>query len=666
MTTHLARRRRAGAMIGAAVVAFLVAVAPSAVADAAPAQASGIDATFTNAARSYDVPKNVLVAIGYSQTRLIDHHGLPSQDNGYGVMHLADNPHNHTLTEAAALTGLSTQTLRVNTAANIRGAAAVLDSYARQAGIDRSDVGAWYPVVARYAGASTEVAARMFADDVYSILGTGAQPKRGPETLAGIQAAGQYPPSRWVPANGGNYRVGRTSAITAVVIHVTQGSYAGTISWFQNPSAGVSAHYVIRSSDGDITQMVREEDTGYHARNANPYSVGIEHEGFVAQPSWFTDVMYRASAGLTRYLTDKWRIPRDRAHIIGHNEAPGNDHTDPGPHWNWNYYMSLVNSGGGGGGKMLAGSPTDFTGDGKDDIVAFNQGSLNDVFVATSNGAGFAGTSVKWNDFFGLNGETLLTGDFNGDGKDDIVTFTGGTLGDVYVGLSTGAGFLGGAKWHDWFAPGAEVAAVGDVNGDGKDDIVTFTGGTLGDVYVALSTGTSFGPGQKWHEFFAPAGEFPAVGDVNGDGKADIITFFRGPVTSADVYVALSNGAGFGAGQKWHDLFAVGAEQPRVGDFNGDGKADIATFTCDANADVYVALSTGATFAGTTIKWNDFFCTAGEFPYIGDYNGDGRDDIVVFTKAATNDVYVGLSTGSGFLGGAKWHDFFGLNGETTL
>ncbi|MGW1062865.1 FG-GAP repeat domain-containing protein, partial [Micromonospora rubida] len=53
---------------------------------------------------------------------------------------------------------------------------------------------------------------------------------------------------------------------------------------------------------------------------------------------------------------------------------------------------------------MAPGSSTDFSGDGKDDIVAFNQGTLNDVYVATSTGSSFAGTSVKWNDFFGLNG----------------------------------------------------------------------------------------------------------------------------------------------------------------------------------------------------------------------------------------------------------------------
>ncbi|MFE9957367.1 hypothetical protein [Micromonospora sp. NPDC005299] len=57
---------------------------------------------------------------------------------------------------------------------------------------------------------------------------------------------------------------------------------------------------------------------------------------------------------------------------------------------------------------------------------------------------------------------------------------------------------------------------------------------------------------------------------------------------------------------------------------------------------------------------------AGEFPYLGDVNGDGKDDIIVFTKGATNDVYVGLSTGTTFTGGAKWHDYFGLPGETTL
>jgi hypothetical protein len=173
-------------------------------------------------------------------------------------------------------------------------------------------------------------------------------------------------------------------------------------------------------------------------------------------------------------------------------------------------------------------------------------------------------------------------------------------------------------------------------------------------VYVALSTGSSFGNPTKWQDWFAPYGEFPAVGDVNGDGRDDIVTFTRG--STGDVYVALSNGSGFGAGAKWHDWFAPGTEQPRVGDVDGDGKADIVTFTNDSQGDVYVALSSGTSFGGGA-KWHDWFAPTGEFPYLGDFDGDGKGDVVAFTRSASGDVFVALSTGSGFGAGAKWSSF---------
>ncbi|MFF4829955.1 FG-GAP-like repeat-containing protein [Streptomyces sp. NPDC001312] len=394
---------------------------------------------------------------------------------------------------------------------------------------------------------------------------------------------------------------------------------------------------------------------------ANASALGIEHEGYVNNASWFTDAMYRSSAALTRHLCDQHGIPKDRAHILGHNELPGNDHTDPGPHWNWDYYMQLVTSG---GGTMLGGSPTDFTGDGKDDIVTFTQNPEADVYVAPSTGSAFGGAKV-WHDFFAPGGETPLSGDFNGDGKDDIVTFTRDPEADVYVALSDGSRFGAASVWHDHFAPGGEVPAVGDVNGDGKDDIVTFTHDADAKVYVALSNGVDgFGPASVWHDFFAPAGEFPALGDVNGDGRDDLITFTQG--STADVYVAFSNGSGFGPGQLVHEHFAPAGEQPRVGDVNGDGKDDIITFTQGANSDVYVALSDGARFGGGQL-WNEFFAPDGEFPYVGDYDGDGKDDIVTFTHNADADVYVALSNGTNaFVNGRKWHDFFGLAGEISF
>ena len=113
-----------------------------------------------------------------------------------------------------------------------------------------------------------------------------------------------------------------------------------------------------------------------------------------------------------------------------------------------------------------------------------------------------------------------MVGHFNGDGISDIITFTGGSVssgqGDVYVGLSSGSQFYSARKWHDWFAFDGETPMVGDFNGDGKDDIITFLQGWIPGVYVGLSNGSAFGAGKLWHNFFSLEGEKPLVGDFDG------------------------------------------------------------------------------------------------------------------------------------------------------
>ncbi|MGW6277469.1 N-acetylmuramoyl-L-alanine amidase [Kribbella sp. NPDC055071] len=353
--------------------AFLIAGAlaftalPSTAAE--PSQPAGrpdLASAFQTAAAKYDVPREVLVGIGFAESHLEGHNGEPSQANGYGVMHLVSNNQNATLSEATKLTGLPIAQLSKDNASNILGAAAVLDAYADAARLtDRSDLAKWYGVVAKYSHSADAPTARLYTDEVYRIIGTGVRaagvltapkavvPERGayakvaplgtrtPSSVAAVD----YPGAIWNPACTCNYRVGRTKAITTIVIHVTQGSYAGTISWFKDPAAQVSAHYVIRSSDGQVTQMVAEKDTAWHVGTENGYTIGIEHEGFVDQPSWFTDAMYRSSAALTRNIADRRGIPKDRAHIKGHVEMPNQTHTDPGPNWNWDYYMQMVNGG---------------------------------------------------------------------------------------------------------------------------------------------------------------------------------------------------------------------------------------------------------------------------------------------------------------------------------
>ncbi|MGW1893750.1 N-acetylmuramoyl-L-alanine amidase [Streptomyces sp. NPDC002004] len=160
--------------------------------------------------------------------------------------------------------------------------------------------------------------------------------------------AGAYPPTAWVPANSANYTSSnRPTAypVDYVVIHVTQENFDTTLNIFRNPSKKVSAHYVVRSTDGHIAQMVHHTDVAWHAGNwdYNTRSIGIEHEGWVDRPGYFTDALYEKSARLTAAVCNAYGIPKDRKHIIGHYQVPGTDHTDPGPYWDWTRYIRLVN-----------------------------------------------------------------------------------------------------------------------------------------------------------------------------------------------------------------------------------------------------------------------------------------------------------------------------------
>ena len=187
----------------------------------------------------------------------------------------------------------------------------------------------------------------------------------------GVTRSPDYPPAIWDPAPECNWEE-RTKEVSAVVIHYTEGSYAGCISWFKNCDAQVSAHYVIRSVDGQITQMVLEKDKAWHARSANGYTIGIEHEAYGNVWEFFTEEMYQSSADLVRSICSRYHtIDGQRTHdrdtldngfcvnnglydlggegacvqIKGHQHYPDQTHTDPGPYWNWNYYYKLINEG---------------------------------------------------------------------------------------------------------------------------------------------------------------------------------------------------------------------------------------------------------------------------------------------------------------------------------
>ncbi|MFI6511857.1 N-acetylmuramoyl-L-alanine amidase [Streptosporangium sp. NPDC050855] len=166
----------------------------------------------------------------------------------------------------------------------------------------------------------------------------------------------------WLPAvyqrlKGGGYgnhdRVEGGRQIDYIVIHDGETTYDAMTRLAKNPDY-LSWHFTIRSRDGHIAQHLRGKDIGWHAGNwyVNSRSIGLEHEGYLARGgTWFTEAMYVASARLVRHLADKYDIPLDRAHILGHDNVPGTTpqtvsgmHDDPGPYWDWGHYFELLGS----------------------------------------------------------------------------------------------------------------------------------------------------------------------------------------------------------------------------------------------------------------------------------------------------------------------------------
>ncbi|RNI20910.1 N-acetylmuramoyl-L-alanine amidase [Flexivirga caeni] len=396
---------------------FLVAalaVPVAATATAAPALAVDEHDQFTAASTKYGVPSSVLAAVSYGQTRWEDHEGRPSTSLGYGPMHLIDGAaaQRHrdaaagkdagqvidTLGEAAKLTGLSTKTLRTDTAANIMGAAAVLAAAQRRLGYAvgaHTDPATWYAAVATTSGFTSAESQRSFADDVVSDLRAGVS-----RTASGVQlqlkatkvgsvtaqravltkradiAAKQRKPAPypidapknltvdWVPApyqqtgpdpgDYGNHDLAnrpKSPTLNTIVIHDMECTYTEALTLVQEATY-LAWNYSIRSSDGLIAQHLEAADIGWHAGNwyINTHALGVEHEGYaVAGPTWYTEVMYRKSARLVSYLAKEYKIPLDRAHIIGHDQVPATStagipsmHWDPGPFWDWEHYFELL------------------------------------------------------------------------------------------------------------------------------------------------------------------------------------------------------------------------------------------------------------------------------------------------------------------------------------
>jgi len=338
------------------------------------ARLRALESYFHRAAVEVGIDENILKVISYRLTRF--HRVKPYPDAEavpqYGVMGIFK------IEDAEKVSGISRDRIVEDDWAGIKAGALLLRHYLDVCGGDLPCALEMY---------APPGAQRVFARDMLMLLKSGVkfpvlgvrprpdiripeylmeQENGSGEGLLSCPPGPEFPlVERWVAADPSNYTSANRPTdypIQYMVMHTVQGSYYGAISWFQNSSANVSAHYVINSECtncqtgsgtgyndgapvGEATQMVCHKDIAWHAGNwtYNTQSIGIEHEGFVEYNGWYTDTLYRKSAYISRMAANTFGFPKDRNHIIGHSEVPGATHTDPGDYWDWAYYTVLVN-----------------------------------------------------------------------------------------------------------------------------------------------------------------------------------------------------------------------------------------------------------------------------------------------------------------------------------
>jgi hypothetical protein len=308
----------------------------------------------------------------------------------------------------------------------------------------------------------------------------------------------------------------------------------------------------------------------------------------------------------------------------------------------------------------------DFNGDGRTDFTWNHAGATNQVYLALADATGsFTTTAAVTHPSSPAEGwanyETVI-GDVNGDGRDDLIWnhrgAAGGGQNRTYLGLSNGDGTFAfpSVRTHPLTAwPGYRVL-VGNVDGDADDDLIWNGLSTSTNAsYLGRSDGVSdftFDPGQGFAGNWSAYRAF--VANVDGDNDADLLWNVRTTTANA-TYVGRSNGNGTltlggpfnAAARSWTPFATV------TGDVNGDGKADmIWADTTATTGQGRVAIGRSTATATTSSFSFPALLTAPTYEQsvplrvrAGDVNGDGRADLVWNTTGTTNRVFVALGAG---------------------
>jgi hypothetical protein len=231
-----------------------------------------------------------------------------------------------------------------------------------------------------------------------------------------------------------------------------------------------------------------------------------------------------------------------------------------------------------------------------------------------------------------------ILADVNGDGIPDIVSPNNN--GTVSVLLGQGGGKFTAAQTSSVAGPNAADLNVADLNGDGKPDLIYFTGILAGEYDLAEYPGN--GDGTFGAEVTIPVPEAPtaiAIADLNGDGRPDLIFTSGGHLD-----VELGNGDGtFGSLHTFANGLSPGASSLAVSDFNQDGNLDVAMISSFGGVSILLGQGDGTFASPITYSLSQFVTSALE---VADLNGDRIPDLIVGSSASSTSILLGKGDGT--------------------